>query len=158
MKYLVIILFLIFIISSITIQIDIKHLEIINKKIKFNIYIKLYLFKKIKIFSKKIKKKDILKLVELSSKNNDINKAKKIFKKINSELEEIGIDIQYGIKNIKINTCLYIIVNTVIPSLICKYANNKTKINYNVKNNYNANYFYCNYKSKINIDIIKSIF
>lgn len=158
MKYLVIILFLIFIISSITIQIDIKHLEIINKKIKFNIYIKLYLFKKIKIFSKKIKKKDILKLVELSSKNNDINKAKKIFKKINSELEEIGIDIQYGIKNIKINTCLYIIVNTVIPSLICKYSNNKTKINYNVKNNYNANYFYCNYKSKINIDIIKSIF
>lgn len=158
MKYLVIILFLIFIISSITIQIDIKHLEIINKKIKFNIYIKLYLFKKIKIFSKKIKKKDILKLVELSSKNNDINKAKKIFKKINSELEEVRIDIQYGIKNIKINTCLYIIVNTVIPSFICKYSNNKTKINYNVKNNYNVNYFYCNYKSKINIDIIKSIF
>lgn len=159
MKYITIILFFIFIIIiSMRIQMDIQRLEIINQKIKFKIKVKIYIFKRIKVFSKRITKKDIIKLVNFSAKKKDFKKEKKIIKRIYNELSEIEFNIDYGMKNISLNTYLYIILNTAIPMIINKYSTRKTIIKYNIKNNYKRNFFHLEYKSKINIDILKSIF
>lgn len=69
MKILIIMLFFIsIVILLLNIKLNIKKIEILNRKIKFNIYLQIYLLNRLKLYEKKITKNDILKLIQLSQK------------------------------------------------------------------------------------------
>lgn len=154
MKYIVIILFfiLILIITS-RIELDVIKLEIINKKIKFLVKIKVYVFKYILIFSKKIKKKDIIKIIELSKNNEYVKKGEKIAKKLPIKLSNLNLELNYGIKNIYPNIYTYAILNAAIPMFINRYSNPKTKVRYNIKTDFKQNYLNSKISGKLEIKL-----
>ena len=155
MKIFIIILFFILIILlSITLCIDIEKLEIYNGKTVFRIKLKIYFFKYIKIFQKKIRVKDIIKMIENRSKKNLIN-YEKIIKSIKYSFNDMNINIEYGIRNVLLNTYTYGIINMIIPMLI---AQKDTKnIEYNITTNFRRNFISIHVKGKIKVEVLENM-
>lgn len=155
MKIFIIILFFILIILlSITLCIDIEKLEIYNGKTVFRIKLKIYFFKYIKIFQKKIHVKDIIKMIENRSKKNLIN-DEKIIKSIKYSFNDMNINIEYGIRNVLLNTYTYGIINMIIPMLI---AQKDTKnIEYNITTNFRRNFISIHVKGKIKVEVLENM-
>ncbi len=152
MIYFIILLSIIVVFLTTTITIDIKKFEIFNCKIKYNIYIKFYILKKIKIYSIKVNKKHIEKII-----NNIFKKKKKI--KINNKffcIEKMFLKVEYGWKNIFHNIYFYSIINALIPIFLNKTENSNI-LKYRIKTNFNQNFLKVQLKVKINIKILKLI-
>ncbi len=154
-----ILLFFIFIILIITSKIElcIDKLIVENRKIKFAIKLNFYILKNIKVFSKKIKKKDIIKIINLSEKKKFLKLEENITDYLDINIDKIDLKIKYGIKHIFINIYLYGLINAVVTTLIARYINEQTKRNINIETDFNNNFIYLNIKLKINIDILNSI-
>ena len=148
---------LIILILSSTIQFDIKYFEIQNSKIKFNISLQLYILKHIKIFTKKITKKDILKFIDFSDNKRTIRKEKRLGNILDIKIPEINIYIDYGIRHIYTNVYAYGLLNAIIPMIISKYTNTNTKRNYCIKTDFKENKLKLKIKLKANVNIFISI-
>lgn len=159
MKYIVIILFfiLILIITS-RVEIDVKKLEIINNKVRFSIKTKIYIFKYILLFSKKIKKKDIIKSIKFFEVKDHVQKGKKIIRKLPIKLSEISLELDYGIKYLYPNIYSYAILNAAIPILINRYSNSKTKVRYNISTDFKRNYLHSNISGKLEIKLFNLLY
>lgn len=154
MKYIIIILFFILIlIATSRVEISIKKLEIINNKIKFSIKTKIYIFKYILLFSKKIKKKDILKTIKFFEIKDHAQKGKKVIKKLPIKLSELNLELNYGIKYLYPNIYTYALLNAAIPILINRYSNSKTKVKYNIKTDFKRNYLHSKISGKLEIKL-----
>lgn len=151
MKIFIIVLFFILILFlSITVSIDIEKLEVYNKAITFRMKLKIYIFKYIKVFQKKIHKKDITKLVEGISKKNIIQ-DERIIKNVKYTFSDMHVTIEYGIRNVLINTYTYGIINMIIPMLIT------TKdIKYNITTNFQTNFISIQAKGKIRVGVLEN--
>lgn len=157
MKYIVLLFFiLIILILTSYIEIDIKKLEIINKRIKFNISIKVYILKYIKIFTKKIRKKDIVKFINFSSTKNHIRKEKKIYRNLEIEVPKIELNIKYGIRHIFSNIYLYGIINSIVYTLIANTTKTNTKKNINIQTDFKENKLYLKIETIIRINTLKT--
>lgn len=154
MKVLIIILFFILIILSMTINIDIEKLYVNNRKISFEIKLKIYILKYIKIFQKKIYKKEIIKLIKKRT-NKEIKAKEKTIKKIKYTINDLEISIEYGIRNVLINSYLYGVINASIPML--KHKNNITNMKYKIKTNFKENNIKIEIKGKIKIRLFENI-
>lgn len=154
MKVLIIILFFILIILSMTVNIDIEKLSVNNRKISFEIKLKIYILKYIKIFQKKIHKKEIIKLIKKRT-NKEIQAKEKRIKKIKNIINELDINIEYGIRNVLINSYLYGVINAIIPML--NHKNNIKNMKYKIKTNFKENYIKIEMKGKIKIRIFENI-
>lgn len=159
--FIIILFFIIAFLLSITMQIDIKKIEIYNKKIKFNIYIKIYLLKKILLYKKKIRKKNIIKLIRLSKKRKIIREEKRILNSIPLEVEKIKIEIKYNLKNPIHSAYLYGTLQAITNIGVSIANPNKRQII--IKNqNKEKTYIYISMKIKVNfvktiLEIIKSL-
>ena len=155
MKIFIIILFFILIILlSITVCIDIEKLEIYNGKTVFKIKLKIYIFKYIKIFQKKIHKKDIIKMIENMSKENII-KDEKIIRKIKYTFSDMNINVEYGIRNVLLNTYTYGIINMIIPIFLAQKGTNN--IEYNITTNFRKKFISIQARGKIQVQILENI-
>ncbi len=155
MKIFIIILFLnLIILLSITVCIDIEKLEIYNGKTVFKIKLKIYIFKYIKIFQKKIHKKDIIKMIENMSKKNII-KDEKIIRKIKYTFSDMNINVEYGIRNVLLNTYAYGIINMIIPIFLAQKGTNN--IEYNITTNFRKKFISIQAKGKIQVQILENI-
>lgn len=155
MKIFIIILFLnLIILLSITLCIDIEKLEIYNGKTIFKIKLKIYIFKYIKIFQKKIHKKDIIKMIENMSKEN-LTKDEKIIKSIKYSFNDMNINIEYGIRNVLLNTYAYGIINMIIPMWIAQKG--IKDIEYNITTNFRKNFISIQVRGKIQVQILENI-
>ena len=155
MKIFIIILFFILIILlSITVCIDIEKLEIYNGKTVFKIKLKIYIFKCIKIFQKKIHKKDIIKMIENMSKENII-KDEKIIRKIKYTFSDMNINVEYGIRNVLLNTYTYGIINMIIPIFLAQKGTNN--IEYNITTNFRKKFIRIQARGKIQVQILENI-
>lgn len=152
--FIIILFFIIFFLLTITLQLDIRKIAIYNKKIKFNIYIKIYLLKKILIYKRKIRKKDILKLIQISKKRKIIKEEKRIFKSLSLDIKNINIEIGYNIKNQIYMAYIYGILQAITNIGICFAKLNKREI---IIKNQSKDYTYLCISTKININIIKTI-
>lgn len=152
--FIIILFFIIFFLLTITLQLDIRKIAIYNKKIKFNIYIKIYLLKKILIYKSKIRKKDILKLIQISKKRKIIKEEKRIFKSLSLDIKNINIEIGYNIKNQIYMAYIYGILQAITNIGICFAKPNKREI---IIKNQSKDYTYLCISTKININIIKTI-
>jgi len=113
MKNLIIILLLFFcIILFTTIKINVRKLEIKNKKIKLILYLEIYLLGKIKIYQKKIKKRELLKFLKISEEKNIQKKERKIL--VKPKIEKINIKISYGTENYIFNAYIYALLQTIL--------------------------------------------
>ena len=151
MKIIIIILFLILIILSTTIKLDIEKLEITNSKIKYKAKIKIYIFKYIKIFQKRIRKKDLKKITKYIG-NKKIRNNKTI-KRIKPKITQISANIDYGIKDIFINIYLYAAINSIIPMLIAKNRVAEKNRDYTIQTNFSSNYFKAKLKLEMEIKV-----
>lgn len=155
MKIFIIILFFILIILlSITVCIDIEKLEIYNGKTVFKIKLKIYIFKYIKIFQKKIHKKDIIKMIENMSKENII-KDEKIIRKIKYTFSDMNINVEYGIKNVLLNTYTYGIINMIIPIFLAQKGTNN--IEYNITTNFRKKFISIQARGKIKVEVLENM-
>lgn len=154
---LIILFFILILVCTSRAEIRIEKLEIIKSKVKFLIKVKFYIFKYILIFSKKIKKKDILKLIDISSNKENIEKGTAIAKRLPMELMSFNLDLSYGWKHICTNVYTYAILNAVIPMLLYKYSTPRTKTNYNIRTDFKTTYLYLKLSAKIRIKTIKII-
>lgn len=155
MKIFIIILFFILIILlSTTVCIDIEKLEIYNGKTVFKIKLKIYIFKYIKIFQKKIHKKDIIKMIENMSKENII-KGEKIIRKIKYTFSDMNINVEYGIRNVLLNTYTYGIINMIIPIFLAQKGTNN--IEYNITTNFRKKFISIQARGKIQVQILENI-
>ena len=125
-----------------------------NRKIKFSIKIKIYILRKLKIFEKKIKKKHIMKIINISERKTIFKAEKKI---LDIEIEKIDLKIKYGIKHIFTNIYVYGLVNTIIPMLISKYTNKNTEKNIKIETDFYNNSLYLEMILKLKIDILNSV-
>lgn len=155
MKIFIIILFFILIILlSITLCIDIEKLEIYNGKTVFRIKLKIYIFKYIKIFQKKIHKKDIIKIIENISKKNLI-KDEKIIKRIKYSFNDMNVNIEYGIRSVLLNAYTYGIINMIIPIFLAQ--KDTQNIKYNITTNFRKNFISIQARGKIQVQILENI-
>ena len=155
MKIFIIILFFILIILlSITVCIDIEKLEIYNGKTVFKIKLKIYIFKYIKIFQKKIHKKDIIKMIENMSMENII-KDEKIIRKIKYTFSDMNINVEYGIRNVLLNTYTYGIINMIIPIFLAQKGTNN--IEYKITTNFRKKFISIQARGKIQVQILENI-
>lgn len=155
MKIFIIILFFILIILlSITLCIDIEKLEIYNGKTIFRIKVKIYIFKYIKVFQKKIHKKDIIKLMDNITKKKII-KDEKIIKNIKYSFKDLKINIEYGIKNTLINAYAYGIINMIIPMFLEKQETKNME--YNITTNFRKNFISIKIRGKIQIQVLENV-
>ena len=155
MKIFIIILFFILILLlSITVCIDIEKLEIYKGKIILKIKLKIYIFKYIKVFQKKIRKKDIIKLIDNISRKNII-KDEKIIKNIKYTFSDMNVNIKYGIKNVLINTYTYGIINMIIPIFLLTKDNRN--IEYKITTNFKTNFISIQAKGKIQIQVLENV-
>lgn len=149
----IIVLMLIFLIS--TLKIDIKKIEITNEipntpLIKeFEIVIGIYVFDKIKLYSKTIKKQDIEKMKNSKSltklKNGimtkDILKNKKsnikmdldILKGINPNLQQINLELKLGTEDVVLTSFLICIISILISMVLSKAIQIYDEENYKYK-------------------------
>lgn len=153
----IILFFILILVCTSRAEIHIEKLEIVKSKVKFLIKVKFYIFKYILIFSKKIKKKDILKIIDISSNKENIEKGTAIAKKVPMDLIEFNLDLNYGWKHIYTNVYLYAALNTLIPVFLYKYGNSQSKINYNITTDFKTTYLYLKLSAKIRIKAIKII-
>lgn len=154
---LIILFFILILIITSRIEIDIQKLEVINKKIKFRIKVKVYTLKSILIFSKKIKKKDIIKLVDFSEKENHFEKERKIIRELPIAIDNFNLKLNYGIKSLYINVYAYAFINAIIPMFLYRYAHDKTKTNYTINTDFRRNYFYIKVSTRISISMLDAI-
>ncbi len=155
MKNLIIMLLLIFLgILFLTIKINIKKLEIKDNKIKLITYIELYLFGTIKLFKKKIKKKDLIKLLRVSEEKRIKKKERKILTKINPKIEKLNIKINYGLRNYIYNAYVYALLQTILNIVLSKINAKENRLI--IENQYNKK-MYILIEAKIKISIIKVI-
>lgn len=154
---LIILFFILILVCTSRAEIRIEKLEIVKSKVKFLIKVKFYIFKYILIFSKKIKKKDILKLIDISSNKENIEKGTAIAKKVPMELVEFNLDLNYGWRHIYTNIYAYALLNALIPIFLYKYSNPQTKIKYNITTDFKRMYLYLKLSAKIRIKAIKII-
>lgn len=155
MKIFIIILFFnLIILLSITLCIDIEKLEIYNGKTIFRIKVKIYIFKYIKIFQKKINVKDIIKMLKNMSKEN-LTKDEKIIKSIKYSFNDMNINIEYGIRNVLLNTYAYGIINMIIPMWIAQKG--IKDIEYNITTNFRKNFISIQVRGKIQVQILENI-
>ena len=158
MKIFILLFFiLITLILTARIEISIKKLQIINKKIKFNIRFNIYALKKIKIFSKKVSKKDIIKIINYSEIKKHLKKEEKFLNYLDINLKKINLEINYGGNNVVANSYLFGIINSIIPTIISKYSNEKTEINYCINTEFKKNIIDLQLQSIIFIDIFNSL-
>lgn len=158
MKIIIIILFFILIaFLSAKVELCIEKLQIINNKIKIHIEANIYIFKYIKIYSRRIRKKDIIKLIDFSKKERNFRKEKKIIRKVNIEISKINLKLNYGIKHVYLNIYIYAFLNALIPMTINRYSDEKTKINYNINTDFKRNFLEMELKSKIEISVLKTL-
>ena len=150
--FIIILFFIIFFLLTITLQLDIRKIAIYNKKIKFNIYIKIYLLKKILIY--KIRKNDVLKLIQLSKKRKIIKEEKRIFKELSLEVKNINIQVGYSLKNQIYMAYIYGILQAITNIGVNFAKPNKREI---IIKNQSKDYTYLCISTKININIIKTI-
>lgn len=154
---LIILFFILILICTSKIEIHIENLETVKSKIKFLIRIKFYIFKHILIFSKKIKKKDILKFIDFSDEKHIIIKESKIIKKVPIELISLELSLSYGLKHLYTNVYIYAILNALIPMLLYKYSKPYTQVNYNINTNFKTTQFYVKLSAKLRIRAIEII-
>ena len=155
MKIFIIILFFILIILlSITLCIDIEKLEIYNGKTIFKIKVKIYIFKYIKIFQKKIHVKDIIKMIENMSKKNLI-KDEKIIRNIKYSFSDMNVNIEYGIRSVLLNVYTYGIINMIIPIFLAQ--KDIKDIEYNITTNFRKNFISIRAKGKIKIEVLENM-
>ena len=155
MKIFIIILFFnLIILLSITLCIDIEKLEIYNGKTIFRIKVKIYSFKYIKIFQKKINIKDIIKMLKNMSKRNLI-KDEKIIKSIKYSFNDVNINIEYGIRNVLLNPYAYGIINMIIPMWIAQKG--IKDIEYNITTNFRKNFISIRAKGKIKVEVLENM-
>lgn len=155
MKILIIMLFFIsIVILLLNIKLNIKKIEILNRKIKFNIYLQIYLLNRLKLYEKKITKNDILKLIQLSQKRKVIKDEKRIIKNISIEIERVNIQILYNLKNPIHMAYIYGFLQSIINILIAII--NPQSRNIVIKTQYRGKLYIC-ISSKINISIAKTI-
>lgn len=154
---LIILFFILILVCTSRVEIHIENLEIVKSKVKFLIKVKFYIFKYILIFSKKIKKKDILKFIDFSSNKENIAKGTAIAKKVPMDLIEFNLDLNYGWKHIYTNVYLYAVLNALIPAFLYKYSTPHTKINYNITTDFKRIYMYIKLSGKIRIKATKII-
>ncbi len=152
--FIIILFFIIFFLLTITLQLDIRKIAIYNKKIKFNIYIKIYLLKKILIYKRKIRKNDVLKLIQLSKKRKIIKEEKRIFKELSLEVKNINIQVGYSLKNQIYMAYIYGILQAITNIGVNFAKPNKREI---IIKNQSKDYTYLCISTKININIIKTI-
>lgn len=155
MKIFIIILFLIFILLlSITIKIEIRKIEIINRKIKLNIYIKLYILNTIKIFQKRITKRELKRIINMSKKQKVFKDGKKIFKNIEIEFENINLKIIYPVKNPILGAYIYAVLQGIsnIGAAIAQTKKKEIEIK-----NINKGKVYIYFSTYIKINIAKTI-
>lgn len=155
MKMFIIILFLIFILFiSITIKIEIRKIEIINRKIKFNIKIKLYILNIIKIFQKRITKRNLKRIINMSKKQTIFKDEKKILRSIEIEFENVNLQIIYPMKNPILASYIYAILQGIsnIGVALSKIKKKEIEIK-----NINKGTLYIYFNTCININIAKTI-
>ncbi len=155
MKTFIIILFFIFInFLLLNIKLDIRKIEIFNKKIKINIYLQFFLLNKIKIFEKKITKKDIVKLIKMTEIKKIRKREKSIIENLYIQIEKCNIQILYNFKNPIYSAYIYGLLQAVL-NIIITYANAKTR-DITIKTYYKGT-LYLYFNIKINISVIKTI-
>jgi len=152
--FIIILFFIIFFLLSTTIQLDIKKIAIFNKKIKFNIYIKIYICNKILLYKRKVRKKDILKLIQISKKRKILKEEKIIFKSLSLDIKNINIEIGYNVKNQIYMAYIYGILQGITNIGVSFAKTNKREI---IIKNKSKDYTYLYISTKININIIKTI-
>ena len=136
MKIFILLFFiLITLILTARIEISIKKLQIINKKIKFNI--------RFNINYSEIKK--------------HLKKEEKFLNYLDINLKKINLEINYGVNNVVANSYLFGIINSMIPTVISKYSNEKTEINYSINTEFKKNIIDLQLQSIIFIDIFNSL-
>ncbi len=154
---LIILFFILILVCTSKIEIHIENLETVKSKIKFLIKIKFYIFKHILIFSKKIKKKDILKFIDFSDEKHIIIKETKIIKKVPMELISLDLSLNYGLKHIYANIYVYAILNALIPMLLYRHSTPQTQINYNITTDFKTTQLYVKLSAKLRIRAIQII-
>ena len=147
MKFLIILLFFICLICLTSITINIDKIEVSKNKIRFKIYLEVYILKTIRIVKKKIRKKTIYKVIDLIAIKKSSNQIKKNWYKI----EEFKLLVNYGWKNIFQNIYFFATVNNIIPILI-NIINIQNR-EYTIKTSFDKNFFYFKVKCKIKIKI-----
>lgn len=152
--FIIILFFIICFLLATTIQLDIKKIVIFSKKIKFKIYIKIYLFNKIPLYKRKIRKEDILKLIQLSKKRKIEIEEKRIFKYLSLEIEKIRIKIEYNIKNQIYMAYIYGFLQAITNIGVSIASPNQREI---IIKNQSRSKTYLDISTKINIKLIKSI-
>lgn len=155
MKIFIIILFFILLnFILLNIKLDIKKIEIYNRKIKMNIYVKIYWLNKVKLFEKKIRKQDILKLIKLSELNKIQKRERNLIKKLYIQMETCNIQILYNLKNPVYSAYIYGTLQAILNILITS-INSKSR-NIIIKTGYRGKVYIC-VSIKININIAKSL-
>lgn len=155
MKIFIIILFLIFILMlSITIKVEIRKIEIINRKIKLNIYIKLYILNTIKVFQKRITKRELKRIINMSKRQKAFEDGKKIIKNIDIEFESINFKMIYPAKNPILGAYIYAALQGIsnIGVAITKTKKKEIEIK-----NINKGKLYIYFSTYIKINIAKTI-
>lgn len=147
MKFLIILLFFIFLIFSISIKINIDKIEISKNKIRFKLYLEVYILKAIKILKKKIRKENIYKVIDSIAIKKSNNKLKKNWYPI----EGFELLVNYGWKNVFQNIYFFAGINTLVPILFNKIKIKNKK--YTIKTSFNKKYFYFKLKGTIRIKI-----
>lgn len=125
--FLLLIILILFITSTIKVNIEefeLYNINLKNEKLNYKIYIELYLFGIIKIIKLKLKNKYI--------NNNKLPKNKKNIKLFFDNkivLENIKLKISLGTKSIQLTTAFVFILNTIISIILSQkikeYDNNK---------------------------------
>ena len=138
MILLIIILFFIIILTTLKVKIDIEKLEIDKSKIKYRAKIKIYILKYIKIFQKRIKKKDLSKIFFLFKKKG--KRIKNSYFKM--RIAKLDLKISYGMSNVFANIYIYAILNALVPMIISANGVDSNNRNYNINTDFKNNYFY----------------
>lgn len=158
MKIIIIILFFILIaFLSAKFEICIEKLQFVNNKIKFHIEANIYIFKYLKIYSRRIRKRDIIKLIDFSKKERNFRKEKKIIRKVNIEISKINLKINYGIRHVYLNIYTYAFLNALVPMTINRYLSEKANVDYNINTDFKRNFLEIELISKIEISVFKTL-
>ncbi len=157
MEIFILLFFILLIILLVTskIEIYINKLEYTHGKIKFFIKINVYTLNKIKILSKKINKKHVIKILEFIIRKKEKESENKNNKKSILKVKRMYIEINYGIKKIYPNIYIYSILNALVPMTLGKYQIRNAQ--YKINTNFNKNELNIKLKSIIEIDIFKFI-
>ena len=88
------------------------------------------------------------------SKEN-LTKDEKIIKSIKYSFNDMNINIEYGIRNVLLNTYAYGIINMIIPMWIAQKG--IKDIEYNITTNFRKNFISIQVRGKIQVQILENI-